>query len=200
MFIVVLGGGIDLQGNLPLYIHQRLDKAIELYKTYPSSKLVLSGKYSFLYREKKPPLTEAHAMADYLRKKGVDKRQMLLENKSKDTIGNAYYLKKDFFIPFHEKKALIVTSEYHLTRVKYIFQKLFGPGYQLKYISIKEKLNPHESSRLYQHQKDLLLKTQNLFSKIKDGDHNFLKGKIYKFKYYREKRPNWVINFVTGGK
>jgi len=35
---------------------------------------------------------------------------------------------------------------------------------------------------------------------MKEGDHSFLKGKLYKLKYYKEKRPNWVIKFATEGK
>ena len=87
MYIVVLGGGIDLNGQLPSYVYQRLNIAIGLYRQKPGSKIVVSGKYSFLYSQlKKYPLfTEAEKMAQYLEKKGISKENIILEKKSKDT-------------------------------------------------------------------------------------------------------------------
>lgn len=118
MFIIVLGGGIDLKGNLPSLVYQRLDKAIEIYQSNKKNnniKLVVTGKYSFLYHQLKkfPPTTEAEKMAQYLLKKQIPKNKILLEKKSKDTIGNAYYLKKDVFIPHQETRAIIITSNFH---------------------------------------------------------------------------------------
>ena len=202
MFIVVLGGGIDLQGHLPDFVKQRLNKAIELFKKSASwrTKIIVSGKYSFLYHEQKPPLTESDAMADYLIKKGVDQSKILREKKSKDSIGNAYYLKINFFLPQKVRSAIIITSHFHLERVQYIFHKIFGPSYRFQFVGIQEKLSTSEEKRVLAHQRELLEKTKEVLSAMKTGDHHFLKGKLYKIKYYREKRPQWVTNFVAKGK
>ncbi len=202
MFIVVLGGGISLQGEIPKIVYQRLDKAIELYKKYKNSKIVVSGKYSFLYHQikKYPPLTEAEKMAQYLLQKKIPKKEIILEKKSKDTIGNAYYLKKDIFIKNNQKEGIIITSSFHLKRVKYIFNKVFGKEYRLKFIGVKEKLPSNRIKQINQRQKQILEKTKEILQNMKDGDHHFLDKKLYKIKYYREKRPDWVINFVAQGK
>ena len=147
-----------------------------------------------------PPITEAQAMKDYLIKKGILKKNIFLENKSKDTISNAYYSKKIYFIPKKEKEAKIITSEFHLPRVKYIFKKVFGKDYKFQYIAISSNLNKKSAGKVQQRQKELLKKTKEILEKMKGGDHNFLKNKFYKLKYYREKRPDWVIDFVTQGK
>lgn len=207
MFIVVLGGGIDLRGNLPQHVYQRLDEALKIYKTrlWTSQsdndiKIVLSGKYSFLYRHQKPKFTEAHKMAQYLIKNGVPKKELFLETKSKDSIGNAYYLKKNVFIPKKEKEATIITSHFHLQRVKFIFHKIFGENYKFKFIGIQEHLPKDQEDKIIIRQKELLLKTQDLLSKMKIGEHNFLKRKIYNLRYYREKRPEWIVDFTAKGK
>lgn len=202
MFIIILGGGIDLKGNLPDHVFQRLDKAIELYQKNPSAKIIVSGRYSFLYNQLKqyPPITEAERMAQYLIKKGIPKEKIFLERKSKDTIGNAYYLKKNFFLPKKIFSALIITSFFHLPRVKYIFKKIFGPSYNLQFIGVQENLTKNEEKKVIERQKQLLKKTKQILGKMENGDHNFLKGKLYKIKYYREKRPEWVTNFVAKGK
>jgi len=199
MFIVVLGGGIDLKGNLPPHVYQRLDRAIELHQKLPGSKIVLTGKYSFLYGAEKPPATEAEKMCAYLLSKKIPKKNILLEKNSKDTISNAYYLKKNIFLPKRETRAIIITSHFHLQRVKYIFQKIFGPDYRLEFIGLQEHLDESSEKKVVQRQKELLLKTKAVLSKMKEGDHGFLAGKFYRIKYYREKRPHWVTNFVAKG-
>lgn len=201
MTIVVLGGGIDKNGNLPQYVKERLDRAIEIFRKNKNAKILVSGRYSFLYPRNLLPLkTEAEAMKDYLIKMKVSKNIIFLENKSKDTISNAYYAKKLYFIPRKEKDAKIITSEFHLSRVKYIFKKVFGSSYKFQYISILSNLNKKSADKVKARQKELLKKTKEILGKMKNGDHNFLKNKFYKLKYYREKRPSWVIDFVTQGK
>jgi uncharacterized SAM-binding protein YcdF (DUF218 family) len=199
MIVVVLGGGIDLQGNIPTYVYSRLDEAIKLQNNL-NCRILVSGEYSFLYDKVKPPFTEAFKMQEYLLKKGVLETQIIKEEQSKDTIGNAYYSKKYIFLPEKEKEAIIITSDFQVERVKYIFNKIFGSEYSFKIIGIKSELPSGEREAIWQRQKELLLKTQALLSNMKDGDHDFLKDKIYKFKFYKEKRPDWVKNFVAKGK
>ncbi|PJA53864.1 hypothetical protein CO166_00350 [Candidatus Roizmanbacteria bacterium CG_4_9_14_3_um_filter_36_11] len=205
MFIVILGGGIDLNGNLPNHVYQRLDKAVQLYFDGIQKEnifIITSGKYSFLYDQLKryPPITEAEKMAQYLLIKGIPKDKLLLEKKSKDSIGNAYYLKKDFFIPLKVDKAIIITSHFHLERIKYIFNKVFGKNYQFEFIGLQEKLAPDEESKVVNRQNEVLIKTKEILELMPDGDHDYLTKKLYKIKYYLEKRPAWVINFVAKGR
>lgn len=202
MLIVILGGGISLSGKLPQHVYQRLDKAIEIYQKSKTAKIVVSGRYSFLFNQLKkyPPTTEAEKMAQYLLKKDIPKNKILLEKKSKDTLGNAYYLKKDIFLSHQEKEAIIITSYFHLKRVKYIFNKVFGPSYKFQYIGVKENLPPEKMRKVLLRQKQLLFTIKQILSPMKPGNHLTLKGKLYKLKYYREKRPKWVIDFVAKGK
>jgi uncharacterized SAM-binding protein YcdF (DUF218 family) len=199
MVIVVLGGGINLQGSIPPYVYSRLDEAIKFHNNL-NCKILVSGEYSFLYDKIKPPFTEAFKMQEYLLEKGIPADQIIKEEQSKDTVGNAYYSKKYVFIPKKEKEAIIITSDFQVERAKYIFNKIFGPEYKFKIIGIKSNLPNDEKEAVWQRQKELLLKTQALLSNMKDGDHDFLKDRIYKLKFYKEKRPDWVKNFVAKGK
>lgn len=201
MTIVILGGGITKDGNLPKHVKERLEKALQIFRKQKQAKVLVCGRYSFLYpKNQLPKKTEARAMRDYLINIGIPKKDIYLENKSKDTIGNVYYAKKLYFIPRKEKDAVIITSEFHLERVKFIFRKIFGNGYQFKFIFPLFSLNVKEKTKIVERQKNLLKKTKKILAKMKSGDHNFLKGKLYKIKYYKEKRPDWVIKFVTEGK
>jgi uncharacterized SAM-binding protein YcdF (DUF218 family) len=202
MFIIVLGGGINLKGEIPKTVYQRLDKALEVYQKNldKNRKIIVSGKYSFLYQQinQFPPYTEAEKMASYLIKNGVSKKQIILEKKSKDTVGNAYFVKK-IFLKKNEKKGIIITSNFHLERVKYVFEKIFGKDYQLDFIGVKEDLPKEKEKEVLERQKKILEKTKEILSQMKTDDHLYLTKRIYRIKYYREKRPEWVINFVAKG-
>jgi len=201
MTILILGGGITKDGRLPKNVKERLEKAWQIFKKNKKTKILVCGKHSFLYpKNKAPKKTEAEAMQDYLLNLRVPKKNIYLENKSKDTIGNAYYTKKLYFIPKKERKALIITSDFHLRRVRFIFQKIFGKQYQLKFVALPSFLNEKKKAKLIERQKELLRKTKEILAGMKSGNHNFLKGKLYKLKYYREKRPVWIIKFVSQGK
>lgn len=199
--IVVLAGGISLDGKLPDYVYARLDRAIELFRSSQKNNIVLSGRYSFLFpKDKRPPRTEAAAMAAYLKQQGVKESDLLLEERSQDTISNAYYLKKDIFIPRNIRAATVITSTFHLPRVKYAFGKIFGPGYAFRYLGTPEFLSARKEGQVKRRQQLLLDEIRKLLHEMPTGDHNFLKGKFYKLRYYRYPRPAWVVDFVTQGK
>ncbi len=200
--IVILGAGITKKGNLPEIAKGRVEKGFSISKKNKRANILLCGKYSFLYpKNKLPPRTEAEAMKEYLLKLGAPKEKVYLEKKSKDTVGNAYYSKKLYFIPKGEKRAFIVTSEFHLERVKFIFKKIFGKKYQLKFFPVTSPIEDRgKKKKIKKRQKYLLHKTRNLLKDMTPGNHNFLKGRIYKLKFYKEERPAWVRKFTAKGR
>jgi len=198
-FVVVLGGGIDMQGHLPDHQIERLKKAVELFRKNPDSKIVLSGKYSFLYEKEKPPITEAKAMMIYLTQNGVDKDDLILEEESMDTIGNAYYLKKNYFKNEDFDMLIVITSQYHLERVRYIFSKLFIKS-TIEFIAVNDTESENKINQILARQDKLLTKTKKYLGDMKRGDLSFLDDSIYKSWYYEEDRPIWVQSFVAKGK
>lgn len=199
MTIVVLGGGIDRRGKLPNHVITRLKKAAEIFKKEKNVSILVCGKYSFLYSKKDlPAKTEAEAAKEYLLTLGIPEKKIYLENKSKDTIGNAYYAKKNYFIPKKEKRALIITSDFHLKRARFIFKKIFGKSYKIVFVATPSVIK--EKEKVKKRQKELLEKTKKMLAPMKLGDHNYLRGKLYKIKFYREQRSDWVKKFVAQGK
>lgn len=201
MTIIILGSGISKKGELPDFVKTRLEKAKEIFNKSKNAKILFCGRYSFLYSKSSHPVkTEAQAGKEYLLRIGVPGKNIYMENRSKDTIGNAYYAKKLYFIPRKEKKLIIITSDFHLERSKFIFKKIFGRGYNIKFIATPSFIKRKIKTKLIERQKELIEKTKLVFQGMKDGDHNFLKGKLYKMSYYREIRHPWVANFVSTGK
>jgi len=94
---------------------------------------------------------------------------------------------------------VVVTSDFQEGRVRYLFKKIFGNKYEINYVFTPSFLSSKNKKEVFGRQKELLLKIKNIMSKMKDGNHDFLKNKLYKIKFYKEQRPEWVKNFVSKG-
>jgi len=99
--------GYKLHNNIHPILKKRLDKFIKLYKN--GDKVILCGGNS-----------ESNVMSNYIQTKlKILKKNIILEKKSTDTIENIKFLlkilnKKKF------KKVYLITSSWHMKRVKYI--------------------------------------------------------------------------------
>lgn len=145
--LVVLGYAFTEEGELPSHVKPRLEKAAQLYKKGIAKKIALCGKWSlkFDHKEILPPHTEAEKMRQILTTYDISNEHILKEEWSKDTIGNAYYLKKKIAQKYGFKKLLIVCADFHIARVKYIFYKIFGPTYEIDFLGTATDLSFNEA-------------------------------------------------------
>ena len=147
-----------------------------------------------------PKITEAELMKRYLIELGIPKNKIFKEEKSRDSISNAYYAKKLYFIPKKEKEAIIFTSTYHLERAKYIFKKMFGKKYKLMFRGSPSPFSKVKTEKIIKRQKEILKETKKITKNMKDGDHDFWKGKFYIIDYYKKEKPEWIKRLVAKGK
>ena len=188
--IIVLAGGINSDGSLPNIPKYRVEKGVELYKQKVAPFLLMSGSWSFML-DYVPPTTEAKAMRDYAIKLNVPEDKILLEEKSNDTIGNAYFTKVDFLIPKNWKNVCVVTSEFHMERTKYIFKKVLGPEYDIDFAEAPSKLTSLELKEKEIIEKKILTFTKKWMDKIKDGDDLAIKQLLYTEHPGYAKRPKY---------
>lgn len=193
MYIVVLGGGITPEGNLPELVELRLRKAVELFQEHHSL-IILSGKYSLLIDEP-PAKTEAQLMQEELVGLGVPGDQLILEDESQDTVANAYFVKK--IIKGKDTKVTVVTSEFHKDRADYIFRKVFGPEFQIEVVATPSALPAEIKDKVEARQVELLDLTKQFLRDMPDGDDSFLDGKFYSDPFFQRERPEWVRKFVA---
>lgn len=198
MHIVLLGGGITPEGQLPdkKFIQERLRKVQEL-QAQLKAPIIISGGYSYLL-ETVPPRTEAAAMKEALVALGVPENVITLEEQSKDTVSNAYFVKK--LLGHLEDELIIVTSDFHAERAEYIFKQVFGDGYAVRVEATPSHLPEDQLEKITTRQKELIEKTHALFQGMEPGDESFLDGKFFTDPYYTEERPAWVKEFVAKGR
>ena len=124
--IVILGGSLKINGDLPDWVINRLDEAL-LHKT----KYYLLSSRGTPHKpppldDKNMPIDETIQMAKYLINKNINPNKILLESWSMDTIGNAYGVLTLHCIPRRFSNLLIITSDFHIQRSELIFKKVFS--------------------------------------------------------------------------
>lgn len=118
-WVVVLDGGHISDPRFPVTTRlwgstlSRLVEGIRLHKERAGSKLIVSGGKVF------NPVAGAEAMAEVARILGVNSKDLILENKSRDTREEADYIQPIV----GEDPFLLVTSATHMPRAMEIFQK-----------------------------------------------------------------------------
>ena len=120
--------GAQVQGDQPsLTLKKRLDLALEYLTGHPQASVVVSGGQGA-----DEAYTEASVMAKYLTARGVDESRVLLEEQASDTrenlefsrtLAQAHGMRTD--------RVLIITSDFHLCRAKYLAKKLGMEPYGL---------------------------------------------------------------------
>jgi hypothetical protein len=137
--ILICCGGVTEKGTLPLWVKTRVETAL-LHSNGTEWFLCLS----FGTTHKRPvldrkgfPVTEAAAVAQALRARGIPARRILLENISLDTIGNAYFSRAVHTDIRGFRRLLVVTSAFHMDRTREVFGWVFGlrpkRGYRLDF-------------------------------------------------------------------
>ncbi len=174
--ILVLSCGIKKDGSIGNETKLRTDKGIDLFKKEKVKYIIFSGKDSFLGSHNLKT-TLAKSMQIYAIKKRISKNKILLEEESLDTIGNAFFTKEKILVHMNLKSVIVITSDYHMQRTKYIFNKILGNKYSIKYVSVKSNRNTaqkkKEEKAMLNITKDILekAKTENDINKAVLKDH-----------------------------
>ena len=107
--IIVLGCGLTDDGKPKQMLRARLDRAIELYESGVSEKLLMSGDHGRVTYD------EVNAMKDYAMERGIPSEDIFMDHAGFSTYETMYRAKAVFEVD----SACIVTQEYHLYRAVY---------------------------------------------------------------------------------
>tara|TARA_A100001037_G_scaffold124917_1_gene113290 strand:- start:240 stop:983 length:744 start_codon:yes stop_codon:yes gene_type:complete len=131
--IVVVAGGFTPDNSwLPEWVLERLDYCAEAYKRAEGKPYIcIAGSAT---PHKSPPLQkggfiyhESTMMAEYLiDEHDVHPAKILKDTSSMDTIGNAYFTRYVHAVPRGWKNVEVVTSKFHMRRVKAAFEWVWG--------------------------------------------------------------------------
>ncbi|MCX6811249.1 MAG: YdcF family protein, partial [Candidatus Berkelbacteria bacterium] len=103
----------------------------------------------------------------YAFKKGIKKDDILEIVESGNTVEDAY-LSKPILDRYKPEKVFVSTSNFHLPRAKYIFEKIL-PQYKLKFLGSKESTSPLVLKKLKLHEKVALVAMKISGIRLPDG-------------------------------
>ena len=146
--ILVLAGGNQTKENidsLPIYVKQRLDDCYNFYHKFDNNcKIILSSagtphRLPFI-NSNGYHVFECDSMSRYLIEKyKINPDNIYREYISYDTIGNAFFSKHNFIDPMDIKKFIVITSQFHMKRTKFIFNWIFDSKYNILFHASNNK-------------------------------------------------------------
>ncbi|ANF98842.1 hypothetical protein AR543_14920 [Paenibacillus bovis] len=118
-YIIILGSGLKNGNQLPVTLQKRVETGLMYWQQHRNSKIIVSGGQG-----EDETIPEAVAMRDYLLKQGVPSTAILMESRSTSTYENLLFSQKvmdtDRYYAPGTYHAIIVTSNYHMYRARYI--------------------------------------------------------------------------------
>jgi uncharacterized SAM-binding protein YcdF (DUF218 family) len=194
---IVLGGGlkkVKIQGQTRYEPEEqakaRLDRAYALFVEGEADYIISTGKFSVMASVDPGvvgPHTEAEVGKNYLIAKAnaqtdrvscAERRiegRIFCEDRSIDTISNAWYAKKLCLEPQGITSCIVVTSDYHIERARVIFEWVLGPCYTVACAEAPSLLSDSERERRNHFEKALTdYVNTHLVSSIAAGDDEAL--------------------------
>jgi hypothetical protein len=118
--IVVLGQSLNpSNGTPPATLHSRIEAAARQWKLNSEIILILCGGDTA-----RTGRSEALIMRDLLLPLGVENSSIILEDQSLNTLQNAYY-SYPILQDLKAQEIILLSSEFHLPRAKYLFESFF---------------------------------------------------------------------------
>jgi len=135
--IIVLGNQLRPTGELGRTARSRVKQGVSLVREGRAPVLVVSGGHGYVG----PALnvTEATKMKQYAQELGLPARSIIMEDQSRDTLGNGYYT--HIMARRHDwRSVLLVTTDLHLRRAHYIFKHIFEPTIKVHVLAVSSPL------------------------------------------------------------
>jgi vancomycin permeability regulator SanA len=143
--IIVLGCGINDNGEPSDMLRDRLNFAIDIYKKNGSTKLLMSGDHG------RVGYNEVGVMKKYAIEKGVPSEDIFMDHAGFSTYETMYRAKAIF----QAEKVVVVTQEYHLYRGVYIAEEMGMEAYGV-------------ASDVYWYQNEFYRETREAIARCKD--------------------------------
>lgn len=155
--ILVLGSPNDEQGNLSSIAVERLTQAIKEYTSRPGFKILLTGGWGDHFN--RAPKPHAEYAKGFLVQHGIPEADILEFALSSSTIEDAT-LSKSILERHGVKKVVMVSSEFHMERVKLIFSQALK-GCNLEFVGSATNLPMEKMDALLAHERRMMEEMRN---------------------------------------
>lgn len=146
--IFVLAGGQIYDGGVNNWVKERLDLCIKINNINPSSIIYCIGGGTYhkqpIHNQYGHVIHESKSCSNYLIKNNIDSKLIKREWASYDTIANGFFSFTNFIVPLDIKECVLITSHFHIERVKTIFNyfnKLFNKNITIHFIGVENNMD-----------------------------------------------------------
>ena len=184
--LIILSHLKDANGELDDETLARIELGVELFRSKEFDFIVTSG---WDYQDDSD-LKIGEVVADNLRKRYlIDKSKILVDVCSRDTVGDAFFLRKNVILPYDIGSITLVTSSYHVRRADEVFKKFFSPsvsvitvGANFALDNLEERLaNEENSYRAFLYTFDNVdFSNDTAVLDVLSIRHPFYNGEVYK--------------------
>jgi uncharacterized SAM-binding protein YcdF (DUF218 family) len=161
---VVLGGGLSPNGEPSASTTARARTAAHLAQKRPSLAVIASGSHG---DGPTPSRSEAAIMADLIAATGVPRERLFLEDRSRDTIGNAVEVAARYLGRIEARPIYLVTSPFHLERALVTFRHVLGFEWQVQAVAAEDTDDDRKRANS---ETTFLQETFTFFEGIRPGD------------------------------
>jgi uncharacterized SAM-binding protein YcdF (DUF218 family) len=161
---VVLGGGFSPDGEPSASTTARARAAAHLAQKRPDLAIIASGSHG---EGAAPTKSEAAIMADLIAAAGVPRERLFLEERSRDTIGNAVEVAARYLGQMEPRPIYLVTSPFHLERALVVFRNVLGFAWQVQAVAAEDT---DDDLKRANSETTFLQETFAFFEGIKPGD------------------------------
>jgi uncharacterized SAM-binding protein YcdF (DUF218 family) len=116
--IVTLGYALSKNGVMQPTLIERLKKTLSAANKYKSSLIIVSGGVA------QQGVCESYLMKKWLVKNGISANRIIIEDRSKDTVGNALYTTQILKENKSIKNIILITSASHIRRAISVFEEV----------------------------------------------------------------------------
>src|SRR5687768_6781176 len=184
--IVVLGSTVNVDGSLLLHARQRAVRAAMLLAAGVAPRIIFSGRCNLTAEP--PAISEAAAMAAFAESLGAPREAILLEEESRDTIGNAYFVGRRFLEPNGWSSIRVVTSDFHVPRTTWVFQKVLGDAYDVSFSPASTELDGTIIAARARAEGDIITFLMEWIGPIVEGDRDAVE------RFIQEEHPAYAPN------
>ncbi|MBK9141112.1 MAG: YdcF family protein [Candidatus Melainabacteria bacterium] len=182
-FAVVLGSGL-LEDGSPTPVTELRARAAASLSKEKHLKLILSGSRSPSDTSDHGK-TEAGVMAEIAASEGVERKRLLIEDRSFDTFGNAIFTVDRYLKRRKGGTLYVVTSPFHMERAVFIFKHVLGEGWTVIAHPCEEWSNETRQSGA----PEAMVRARAFFEGIETGDLRACKKKLLsRIPAYKRKR------------
>ena len=184
--VLVLSHLMDSKQNLSNESKARADLAAKVFIKKKSDFLITSGWDYRIDSDRKI----GNVVKDYIIKKtDIKKTKIIADTHARDTVGDAFFIRKNVVAPQNIENLIIVTSQYHVTRTKIIFNKFFYPQTKITVLGAKVSINDYDKitdaeaksiDAFYKTFEDVDFLSDFNIMKTLRSKHPFYNGEVYK--------------------